>query len=92
MIVPPALTAAIDALIPKDRSPRRLFIYATSALYEYYLAPDGTVFERDLDSSRSAEPVEIIDDIRATYVEAAKRYPTLAALATIEPVAPRRYQ
>ena len=88
MTFPPQLTAAIDALIPRERSPRRLLIYATVALYEYYLAPDGTVFERDLDSLRSAEPLESIDEIRAAYAEAAKRYPTLAALATIEPVVP----
>jgi len=88
MAIPPELTAAIEALIPKDRSPRRLLVYATVALYEYYLAPDGTVFDRDLDSLRSAEPVDSVDEIREAYAEAAKRYPTLAALATIEPVAP----
>ncbi len=88
MPIPPKLSAAIDALIPEDRRPRRLLIYATIALYEYYLAPDGTVFERDLDSLRSAEPVDSVDAIREAYAEAAKRYPTLAALATIELAAP----
>lgn len=84
-MIPLELTAAIEALIPEGRSPRRLFVYGTTAMYEYYLAADGTVFEHDLDSMRSAEPVESKSTVHEVYVEAARKYPTLAALATIDP-------
>lgn len=75
------LTAAIEALIPPDRNPRHLSIYATSALYEYFLAPDGTVFEQDHDSVRSPEPVDNPSTVRVVYAVAARKFPSLAALA-----------
>ena len=92
-MIDPTLTAAIEALIARElphsdwrddralASPRALRIYSTSALYSYYLAPDGTVYERDLDSSRGAEAVDSRDVIRETYAKAAALFPELAGLA-----------
>lgn len=92
------LAAAIDALIDRYptqssagagvNAPRSLLIHATSAMYEYYLAPSGLVYERDLDSVRGLDRVTDPDMVRETYAKAAARYPELAALAATDVTAP----
>jgi hypothetical protein len=77
---PEELTRAIESLMPPGNTERRLSVYSTRALYEYFLAPDGTVFERDHDSSRGAVPVEDATLVRVVYAVAATKWPRLASL------------
>lgn len=100
-MITPALSAAIEALIAQrlaagsgaNEQPRCLEIHSTHTLYEYYLAPDGTVYEVDLDRTPRYERVESAEKARETYVHAAARFPTLAALAQIDPAsAPQTFE
>lgn len=91
-MITPALSAAIEALIvralphvdwadrPAAEHPRSLRVHATAALYAYYLAPDGTVYELDLDRTPRFERVASASTVREVYAEAAKQFPELAAL------------
>jgi len=71
---------------------RAVCVHATDAMFVYYLGDDGSVYELDLDSSRSADVVTDRAQIRDVYQHAAARWPELApllAISIVERVEPR---
>jgi hypothetical protein len=62
---------------------RAVCVYSTEAMFVYYLGDDGSVYELDLDSSRSAEVVTSSTRIREVYEHAVARWPELAGLLAI---------
>jgi hypothetical protein len=62
---------------------RAVCVYSTEAMFVYYLGDDGSVYELDLDSSRSAEVVTGATRIREVYEHAVARWPELAALLAL---------
>ena len=62
---------------------RAVCVHATEAMFVYYLGDDGSVYELDLDSSRSAEVVTSPGQIRDVYQHAVARWPELAPLLAI---------
>ena len=95
----PELTARIDALIARElpnanwshkpaiEDPRALLVMSTEALFAYYLAPDGTVYELDLDRSPRYEKVESAERVAEVYAAAARKFPELAALVSVDATA-----
>ncbi len=70
---------------------RAFLVYATDALFAYYLGEDGAVYELDMDSSRGAMLETSAATIREVYEQAVTRHPELAGLrevAIVERVAP----
>lgn len=61
-----------------------VFIYASSAMYEYYLGEDGAAYERDMDKFDNTRVLTYESSLREVYREAIARYPQLAALADIQ--------
>ena len=62
---------------------RAYLVYSTDALFAYYLAEDGAVYELDMDSSRSAYLVTSERTIREVYTRAAADDPALAGLLEV---------
>jgi hypothetical protein len=93
-MIPPHLRAHIAALVDADLAapssatypPRALareravLVHTTDALFAYYLAADGTVYELDMDSSRSPEPETDPSRIADVYAKAIERWPQLRGL------------
>ena len=60
--------------------PPALLVYATDAMFAYYLGPDGTAYAYDMD--RFLPELEIVDEAtrREVYRRAGEEFPVLAGL------------
>lgn len=58
-----------------------LLVYATDALFAYYLGVDGTVYEHDMDKfGHTLDPVRDRAKIREVYAKASELIPALAGI------------
>ena len=76
------LVANRQALADWPRSawadPPALLVYATEALYAYYLGPDGTVYVHDMDRfAQELDEVTNPEAVREVYQQARTRFPEL---------------
>ena len=60
--------------------PPALLVYATDAMYAYYLGPTGTVYQYDMDRFSPALDVVGADLVREVYQRARETFPELADL------------
>lgn len=59
-------------------NPPALLVHTTAAMLAYYLAPDGTVYELDLDRfAQELEPISNPETIREVLAAAAAKHPEL---------------
>jgi hypothetical protein len=69
-----------------------VLVYATEAMFAYYLGDDGAVYVMDMDTSRGAEVATSVSTIREVYARAIDQFPELGELrevAVVERVDPQ---